>query len=58
MGRIGQVDEGLAGQFGAQRLQDAQAANAAVEDPDGRAAQGWHRRRDGTLRGGLPLSHA
>jgi hypothetical protein len=32
---VGQVDEVLAGQLGPQRLEDAQAADAAVENADG-----------------------
>lgn len=36
VGAVGQIDKALVRQFGAQRLQHAQAANAAVEYADGR----------------------
>ena len=48
----------LVRQLVAQGLQHAEAANAAVENADRRAARGRRRCRDGALRGGLPLSHA
>ena len=35
MAAVGDVDEVLVGQFGAQRFQNAQATNAGVKDADG-----------------------
>jgi len=40
---VGQIDEALGGQLGAQRLQHAQAANAAVEHADGRIGRRGYR---------------